>query len=213
MKKVTIVDYGLGNTMSVKRGLEHVGAEISLSSDPGELARADKLLLPGVGAFGNGIGRLRESGMEEALKEFVDTGKSLLGICLGMQMLMDFSEEYGEHRGLGFIPGVVMKIPQQESGKRVRNIPHIGWSALVKPPVCNGGSKSLLENMKEEQYYYFVHSYMVVPEDSAHLLAQCEYEGLKIAAAIKSENVTGLQFHPEKSGELGLDILRGFVSD
>jgi imidazole glycerol-phosphate synthase subunit HisH len=211
MANVVVVDYGLGNIKSVQRGLEKVGATVLITSKPEDIASADHLVLPGVGAFEDGMKGLNDTGVVPAINEFVQTGKSLLGICLGMQMLLDQSEENGLHKGLGFIPGVVKAIPQQEDGTHVRKIPHVGWSSILYPDHCNWKT-SILSGTHEGEYFYFVHSYMTVPHNSVNLLAQCEYENMRITAGIQRDNITGLQFHPEKSGESGLKILEKFVS-
>jgi imidazole glycerol-phosphate synthase subunit HisH len=211
MNNVVIVDYGISNLRSVQRGLEKVGAKVTLSSTYSDIAKADRLVLPGVGAFESGMNGLKYSNLVEALQDFVKTGNSLLGICLGMQMLLDYSEENGIHQGLGLIPGSVKKVPAEASKERNRKIPHIGWAALQQPQEIDWND-SCLEKIKIGGFFYFVHSYMAVTENKEHLLAQCEDDGLLVAAAIKKDNVTGLQFHPEKSGEMGLRVLNKFMS-
>ena len=192
--------------------MEQAGADVVISPDPDLIVSTDYLVLPGVGAFEAGMNGLRKAGVIEALREFVYRGKPLLGICIGMQMLLDRSEEDGNHQGLGIIPGSVEKIPQMEEGRLVRKIPHIGWGALRDSSLQRDWKASLLSNIHEGEFFYFVHSFMAVPENNMYLLATVEYEGVHITAAIQKENVTGLQFHPEKSGELGLRILRNFLS-
>jgi len=211
--KAVVVDYGMGNIKSVQRGLKKVGAEAIISRDPELFSQADCLVLPGVGAFEAGMRGIVSSGINEALNAFVQSGKPFMGICLGMQMLMESSTEHGVHKGLAYIPGSVQEIPYVENEKCVRKIPHIGWSELLHP-VKRGASwdETLLSGIKENDFFYFIHSYMAVPAAEEFLLAQCEYEGLRITAAVKKDNVTGFQFHPEKSGELGLKILHQFVN-
>jgi len=211
MIRIAIVDYGMGNIKSVQRGFESVGATIEVSSDPDKLLLADKLVLPGVGAFEDGMKGLRKTGLIDVLDEYVRSGKDLLGICLGMQMMMERGEEYGDHQGLAMIPGTVVEIPKFDGDEQIRKIPHIGWSELYLPAQQNDWSNSCLKNTHENEFFYFVHSFMAVPEHDEHLLAQCEYQGLKITAAVKKDNITGFQFHPEKSGELGLKILKEFI--
>lgn len=213
MKGVVIIDYGMGNIKSVQRGLEYVGANVILSSDPNIISSADRLVLPGVGAFEEGMKGLEEAGLITAIYEFVKSGNPLLGICLGMQMLLEHSEEHGSHQGLGLIQGSVKAIPQYESDKFVRKTPHIGWSSLKLLTHEHDRNGTCLRNTSLDESFYFVHSFMAVPDNSKDLLAQCEYEDLLITAAVRSENLTGLQFHPEKSGESGLKILQSFVSD
>jgi len=210
---VVIIDYGMGNLKSVQRGLEKVDAKVKVSSDPEVVSSAGRILLPGVGAFGDGMKGLSESGLTSAIYDFVKTGNPMMGICLGMQMLLDTSDENGSHQGLGLIKGSVKVIPQNDEGRFVRKIPHIGWSELKYPSPQNDWKGTCLGSLKQGEYFYFIHSFMAVPESSANLLALCEYEGLQITAAINQDNVTGLQFHPEKSGVSGLKILQRFVSE
>jgi len=211
MSCVVVVDYGMGNLKSVQRGLEKVGANVVISSEPEKISTADRLLLPGVGGFKEGMAELARQGMTDAIHAFVKSGKPLLGICLGMQMLLDSSEEHGEYAGLGLIPGHVIAIPQFEGGQVQRKIPHIGWSNLIKHEGHADWINTCLSQVLIDDYFYFVHSFMAKPLDNEHYLAVSNYEGLEITAAIHKDNVTGLQFHPEKSGEAGLKILKSFV--
>lgn len=211
MSSIVIIDYGMGNIKSVQRGIEQVGATATLSADPGVISRAGHLILPGVGAFEDGMAGLEKYGLVEPILRFFESGKPLMGICLGMQMLLDKSEEHGEHQGLGLIPGVVEEIPRESNGV-FRKIPHIGWSALKQVDGGCDWEDSYLSHTKIGDFVYFVHSYMAVPVHKQHLLSQCEYEGLSINAAIKRDNITGFQFHPEKSGVIGLKILKEFIN-
>jgi len=211
MNKICIVDYGLGNLKSIQRGLEQVGAKVILSSRPKEISIASHLVLPGVGAFEAGMSGLKDAGLIAPILDFVETGNPLLGICLGMQMLLDKSEEQGKHRGLGLIPGIVRKIPQSLGGTIQRKIPNIGWIELQ----CTEDQDwegSCLKGVCSGEYFYFVHSFMAVPDETKYILAQCNDEGFLLTAAVKRENITGLQFHPEKSGEQGLKVLKSFVN-
>ncbi len=180
MKSVVIVDYGIGNIKSVQRGIEKVGANVKISARTEDISSADHLILPGVGAYEDGMKGLNDTGVIPAIREFVQSGKPLLGICLGMQMLLDRSEEHGLHKGLGLIPGIVKAVPQLEGNAIVRKIPHIGWSALLSPPHSDDWRNSILGDTVEGEYFYFVHSFMAAPENDADLLAQCEDEGLRI---------------------------------
>ncbi len=209
MNDVVIVDYGIGNIKSIQRGLEQVGSSVILSSDPLIISNASRLVLPGVGAFKDGMKGLQDLELDSAIHKFVKKGNPLLGICLGMQMLLDQSEEHGVYAGLGLIPGNVKIIPE-DNGVFRRKIPHIGWTQIQSSGFQNWKG-SCLENVQAGEYFYFVHSFMAMPEKKEYLLAQCEDEGFLIAAAIKRDNITGLQFHPEKSGVAGLDILYKFV--
>jgi len=213
MSAVVVVDYGMGNLKSVQRGLEKVGATVVITPHAEEIANADRLLLPGVGAFKDGIAELIKRDVMDAIFAFVNTGKPLLGICLGMQMFLDTSEEHGEYAGLGLIGGHVKAIPQSENGQLKRKIPHIGWTNLTTHDGYAEWGNTCLSQVQSDDYFYFVHSYMAQPSNSEHYLAVSDYEGLEITAAIHKENVTGLQFHPEKSGEAGLRVLSGFLEN
>ncbi len=201
---ITIVDYGVGNLFSLQCSLRSVGAEVSLAKSPAEVRGADALLLPGVGAFGDAAALLRGSGLGEAVTERAGAGVPLLGICLGMQLLFEKSYEYGEHSGLGLIPGsVVPMAPLVPAGYK---IPQIGWNALHLTPA--GKTNPLFRHIKEGDFVYFVHSYHGA-DCGAHTIATTDY-GAEITAAVAKENVYGCQFHPEKSGGVGLSILRAF---
>ena len=201
---VGIIDYGVGNLFSLRSSFDAIGTQVVVSSDPEVLHKADHILLPGVGAFEDAVKKLRDSGLDQMVYEAVKTGKPLMGICLGMQMLFEKSFEYGEHQGLGLLKGQV--IPMAGLLPEDLKVPHMGWNALQ---ITNPHSK-LLANTKEGDYVYFVHSYFATGcEDS--LAAQTEY-GKLLTAAVEKDNVFGCQFHPEKSGEVGLDILRAFCA-
>ena len=201
---LAIVDYGVGNLFSLRCSLAAVGAEVTVTGDPDELARADRLVLPGVGAFGDAAALLTRRGLDQAVVDFARTGKPLLGICLGMQLLFSRSFEYGEHPGLDLIPGeVVPMAPVLPAGLKV---PHIGWNALHFPA---GREKSpLFRHIQEGDCVYFVHSYYGV-NCAESIIATAEY-GIPLTAAVQKDNVFGAQFHPEKSGAVGLGILRAF---
>ena len=215
MTSVVVIDYGIVNLKNILRGLEYVGVQAESSIDPDRILRSDRVILPGVGAFSAGMAELQELGMDEALKSVAGAGRPVLGICLGMQMLLDASTEHGQHTGLGLIPGTVIPIPngKTEVGEKLRKVPHIGWSALCHPSHLSSWNGSCLDVTPPGTYCYFVHSYMVEPEITSHVLAQCVYEGLPVIGAIRKENITGLQFHPERSGPVGLEILRRFVTE
>ena len=167
-------------------------------------------MLPGVGAFADGMQGLRERGLIEPLRAYAASGRPMLGICLGMQMLASVSEEFGEHEGLGLIPGRVQAVPASDTQGRPQKIPHIGWSALRVPPGAQW-AESPLRDTAVGSAVYLVHSFAVVPDDPADRLADCDYGGHAIAAAIRRGNVIGCQFHPEKSGAIGLNILARFL--
>jgi glutamine amidotransferase len=211
MNKIVVIDYGMGNLKSIQRGLEKVGGKVILSSNYSDVVAADRVVLPGVGAFESGMTGLKDFELMTAIDDFVKSGNPLLGICLGMQMLLGKSEEHGLHQGLGLIPGSVVKIPECDKGKFSRKIPHIGWTR-IQTNNEQSWHDSCLENIKVGDYFYFVHSFMAIPDNNKNILAICEDENTSVVAAIKKDNITGLQFHPEKSGKSGLDILRKFVN-
>ena len=197
---IAIIDYGAGNLFSVKNALDFLGLENKITKDPDDLRKADRLILPGVGAFADAMRMLNESGLVEVIREEVQK-KPLLGICLGMQMLFEKGYECGETDGLGLIKGCV-KLMQPEGNLA---IPHIGWNELEKNEEC-----PLLAKCGEGEYVYFVHSY-AAECDSKNVAAYCDY-GMKVPALVFEGNVYGAQFHPEKSGDTGLNILRCFAA-
>jgi glutamine amidotransferase len=211
--KVTIIDYGVGNLLSVQRGFEHCGAEVTLTADPEKIVSSERVVLPGVGAFANGMQALNNLGLVEAIRELTQQKTPLLGICLGMQLLLEESNEFGITAGLGLIPGKVIAVPDTTRSGSRQKIPHIGWNALQTSNAKEDWQHSLLQDNKLGDAVYFVHSFMAVPTNPEHRVADCVYGGHKIAAIISRENVTGCQFHPEKSGDVGLKILRRFCFD
>lgn len=208
---VAVIDYGMGNLLSVRRGLEHCGAVVNVTADPDAILSASRVVLPGVGAFADGMGELGRSGLDAVVREVAVRGTPLLGICLGMQMLLDESQEFGATKGLGLIPGAVVAVPSIGSDGRTQKIPHIGWNALVLPEGNEGWEGSLLQELKVGEAVYFVHSFMASPSNPSHRIADCLYGGIAVSAAIARGNVFGCQFHPEKSGEVGLKVLRRFL--
>jgi imidazole glycerol-phosphate synthase subunit HisH len=209
-KPVTLLDYGSGNIFSVTRALEHCGARVDLSHDPAVIDAAERVVLPGVGAFADGMRGLQERGLVEAVQRVAREGRPLLGICLGMQMLATRSEEFGDHAGLGIIPGKVVPIPAVTAEGGKHRIPHIGWANLTAPAggTCDG---SIFAPFTKGISVYLVHSFHLVPDRDEHRLAECLYGGHRIAAAVQSGMTIGCQFHPEKSGPAGLELLAGFL--
>ncbi|MBQ6890944.1 MAG: imidazole glycerol phosphate synthase subunit HisH [Oscillospiraceae bacterium] len=196
---VGIIDYGVGNLFSLKSSFEAIGQEVFVSGDAAQLAKADRLILPGVGAFGDAAEKLRQSGLDAFVRQAAAKGTPLMGICLGMQLLFEESHEYGCHKGLGLLKGKV--VPMQPEGLK---IPHIGWNSLHKTQ-----DSPLLSGVKEGDFVYFVHSFHAQGcEDS--LVAVTDY-GMTVTAAVQKGNVMGCQFHPEKSGQVGLAILKAFA--
>jgi len=197
---IAIIDYGAGNLHSVQKAVEFVGGRSFLADTAEEILRADKVILPGVGAFQVGMSGLTKKGIVPAIKEFVATGRPLLGICLGMQLLFEESDEGGQHFGLGFLPGDVVAFEPTDL-----KVPQIGWNQLT-----HQGDSSMLANVTSGSYVYFNHSYYCRPSDPSHILATTEY-GNSFASIVASGNVFGLQFHPEKSQHAGLHLLQNFV--
>lgn len=208
-RTVVVVDYGLGNLFSVCRALERAGGAPEISSDPARILAAGRVLLPGVGAFGDGAAGLRERGLVEPLREFARTGRPMLGVCLGMQLLLSVGEEFGTHEGLGLIPGRVTKLEPKAADGGALKLPHIGWNVLR--PEGAGWAGTPLAGLASDAPVYFVHSYAPRPDDPAHVLASCGYGSDRFCAAVRRENLTGCQFHPEKSGPTGLGILSSFL--
>jgi glutamine amidotransferase len=207
---IAIVDYGMGNLRSVQKALQQLGFDAAVTADAEVVRRADKLILPGVGAFGAAMQNLRRAGLDRTIREFIDAGKPFLGICLGLQVLFDFSEETWtteRERGLGVLRGNVVRFPEgltDGQGKPLK-VPHIGWNALhfIR-------DDALFEGIEEGSHVYFVHSYFPVPDDEGIVTAVSDY-GIPFCCAVQMENVRAVQFHPEKSGAIGLRILRNFA--
>lgn len=201
---IAIVDYGVGNLRSVQKAMEHVGVTGVVTGDRGVIREAQGVILPGVGAFGDAINTLRRAGLDEVVTECIARRVPLLGICVGMQMLFDESEELGRHRGLGVLPGRIVRFAP---GLKV---PHVGWNQ-VYPRVTGAGRPSpLLVGIRPGDYAYFVHSYYPVPADEGIVLATTDY-GVEFASAVGVDGVFGIQFHPEKSQDIGLRILKNFA--
>ena len=196
---IAIIDYGAGNLQSVEQALRHLGCQCQITADPGELAAAQAAVLPGVGAFGDAMGQLRARGLEEPIRQFVSSGKPFLGICLGLQILFEESEESPGVKGLGLLRGRVLRLPK-ESGLK---IPHIGWNSLSV-----GKPGGLFAGVEGGPYVYFVHSYYLRAEEDV-VTATAEY-GTTIHAAVQKGNLLACQFHPEKSGQVGLSLLENF---
>jgi glutamine amidotransferase len=209
--EVAVIDYGVGNLLSVRRALEHCGANVSVTSDHEVLLSAPRVILPGVGAFANAMAELHARGLDQVSKEIAARGIPLLGICLGMQMLLDESEEFGITAGLGLVAGRVVPVPTATADGEPHKIPHIGWNSLVPPAERQNWTGSLVDKIRGDEAVYFVHTFMAPPADPRYRIADCLYGGIRIPAVIERDNVYGCQFHPEKSGEVGLKILRAFL--
>ncbi len=200
---IGIIDYGMGNLASVKNACDHLGFESEILSDPEKLAACDRLILPGVGAFKDSMENIHEKGLYETIVSLVEQGKPLLGICLGMQVLFEAGYEDGYTQGFGFLKGTIQKM----EGNNLR-IPQIGWNRLEKEQ-----AHPILDQFEREPYVYYVHSYRAMDYDENDLLAYSNYGDLKVVGLVCHKNVMGAQFHPEKSGEDGLKILRYFGED
>lgn len=205
---ITLVDYGIGNLRSVQKAFEHVGAEVLRTDDADAIRNADRLVVPGVGAFGACIGALRERRLDELIVQRAEAGVPLLGVCVGMQLLFEVGEEHGEHRGLGLLPGRVVHFRsdlEDAPGVTDRKIPHMGWNTAEVER-----SSPLLQGLDESPYFYFVHSYHAVADDPSDVLATTAY-GRRFPAIVGRNNVYGVQFHPEKSQQSGLHLLKNFA--
>lgn len=210
--RVTVIDYGVGNLLSVQRGLEHCGAEVTLTSDAEQILSASRIVLPGVGAFQNGMQALEQLGLIEVIQEVANRKIPLLGICLGMQLLLTESEEFGLTKGLGLIPGRVIPVPTHALNGETQKIPHIGWSSLQYSNIEKKWDGSVLHDNQPGSAAYFVHSFMAIPNLGEHRVADCVYGGHRVPAVIACNQISGCQFHPEKSGEVGIKVLRRFIS-
>ena len=199
---IALIDYGAGNLLSVGKAFRHIGCEMSVTSDPEELKAATAAVLPGVGAFGDALGCLQRSGLTQPVLDFIASGKPFLGICLGMQLLFEGSEESPDVPGLGVLRGKILRIPDAPGLK----IPHIGWNSLDLR-----AKDGLYEGLEPNPYVYFVHSYYLKAEDPEIVSATAEY-GVRIDASVRQENLMATQFHPEKSGRTGIAMLRNFAS-
>lgn len=212
---ITMIDYGASNIRSAQKAFEHIGAEVILTEEPEVVRQADKLVLPGVGAFGSGMAGLHERQLPEAIQEAVRRGVPFLGICVGMQLMFDESNEMGNHQGLGLLPGKVTRFPDNLQSPNLQSpnppisqplkIPHMGWNQLEP-----AWDSPLIHGTKKGDYAYFVHSYYCDPAEATAVLAWTDY-GFPFAAIVAKDNIYGLQFHPEKSQQVGLGILENFV--
>lgn len=206
---VTVLDYGIGNQLNVLRALEHCGASVRVvqQASPAD-ADAPRLVLPGVGAFGDAMTELRARGFDDLVRRFAQSGRPFLGICIGMQVMFDGSEELGKHEGLGLLAGRVRAVPPMGADDTPHRVPHIGWRPLE--PAADW-QDTILADVKPRERVYFVHSFSAEPEHRHLRLADVDYDGLRICAAVHHHNLYGCQFHPERSAETGLMVLRRFL--
>ena len=219
-QKITIVDYGMGNLFSIERAINYLGARAEITSDILKIANANKIILPGVGAFGKAMDELKERKIIDVIYEFVGSKKPLLGICLGMQLLLSESFEFGQHKGLGLIKGKVIRLKEPQPDEVHFKIPQIGWNK-IEPAKSHASSEerqkghwrnTILQGIKPGSFFYFVHSYICVPENAEYSIAESTYGKDIYCSVINKDNVWGCQFHPEKSGEVGLEIYKNFLS-
>lgn len=204
---LVVVDYGRGNLFSISQALAHLGVAHEVSDMPERILDADRILLPGVGAFGDAMAELRRRRLVAPLIDVARRGTPFLGICLGYQVLFDHGEEFGSHQGLGLVRGAVRPLPQSDPLDDDWRVPNVGWR-----PIAGVAGKDLFSRLDEGAMAYFVHSFIPIPEDPGIIAATARFADFDIAAAIAQDNVFGMQFHPERSGEVGLDILRRFIA-
>lgn len=207
MSNIGVLDYGAGNLMNVLRAIKHLGFSHQLIQSPNELCQVDKLVIPGVGAYKVAMDAISELGFLESIQEYAAGGKPILGICLGMQLLFERSFEFGETPGLALLEGEVTKISDVSEGGEKHKIPHMGWNELT----IHNREYPIIIDIEDGVPVYFVHSYMASLRDQSLLLASCKYGGIEIPSVVGKANIFGCQFHPEKSGEIGLAILKNFL--
>ncbi|MDC3408815.1 imidazole glycerol phosphate synthase subunit HisH [Burkholderiales bacterium] len=209
--RVAIIDYGMGNILSMRRSFEHLGAEVCVTSDHEKILAAEKVVLPGVGAFPDAMAELQNRDLVEVIRTLASSEIPLLGVCLGMQILFEFGYEFRRTPGLGILEGSVVPLPAADPDGNLHKVPHVGWAPLdmVSEGVLASG---MLSNVEADESVYFTHSFMAQPKDLTIRLADCHYYDIDIAAVVGVGRVIGCQFHPEKSGYIGLRILNNFLS-
>jgi glutamine amidotransferase len=208
---VTIIDYGMGNLLSVAKAFEACGAEVRVSDRGDHVRDAEQLVLPGVGAFGDAMARLRDIGLDEAIRDFCRRERPFLGICLGMQMMLGWSKEFGLHEGLNLIEGTVEPVEATDIDGNPHKIPHIGWTGIEPRQGREKWSQTILQNTEPGSSFYFVHSFTAVPVSPENRLADAYYDSRLISAVIGQGTLFGCQFHPEKSGREGLKLIKSFL--
>jgi imidazole glycerol-phosphate synthase subunit HisH len=211
VKTVGVVDYGLSNLLSVIRAFEYCNLEVQVLSNPDELSRFERIVLPGVGAFSVAMDQIRARGFEDAIHRHVRNNGYLMGFCLGMQLLFDKGSEWEPTDGLGLIQGDVVKLPETGSEIQPTRVQHVGWERTTMP-LNRDWSNSPMHNVENGASFYYVHGYHALVKNASDILAHTQYNGLSIVAAVQKGRVAGFQFHPEKSGAAGLEILKGFCS-
>lgn len=211
--RVAIVDYGVGNIYSIQNACARVGLDPIVTSRKADIARARAIFLPGVGAFGDAMGALRARNLVTAIQSAGGAGIPIIGICLGQQLLMDQSEEFGGHQGLGLISGKVVRFESPQSDRGILKVPQVGWNRILIPSGenCDFWSQTPLERLPQDPYQYFVHSYYVMPSSRKYILAETVYGNIRFPSSIKNSNIIGFQFHPERSGMVGLQIYQNLA--
>ena len=209
--KVTIIDYGAGNLLSLKRAFEFLESTVVITSDQKLISNSSRIILPGVGAFAKAMKSIRDLNLEETIISVAKKGVPFLGICLGMQLLLSESEEFGNTDGLNLIPGKVESINKISGGKENLKVPHIGWNTIQKSKNYKSLNQTLFNDLSADDSFYFVHSFASVPKNSENRLYDTIYEGVILSAVIGNNNIYGFQFHPEKSGKNGLKLLKKFL--
>ena len=207
-KKITIIDYGCGNILNLARAIKFIGYEVDITHDKNKIINSSYVILPGVGAFGNAMKQIEKYNLHNTILEYAKSNKPLLGICLGMQILLTVSHEFGVHKGLGLIEGKVIKI-SNEKNKEIK-IPHMGWNEIYPNNNKKEWKNKILKNSSIGKSFYFVHSFVCITKDRQSTIAICDYSGISIPAVVSVKNIFGCQFHPEKSGDNGLAMFKNF---
>ena len=205
MSEIAILDYGIGNVRSISNALEKIGSTPRITRNEQIILSSDALILPGVGAFAHGMNNLKELNLVDLIYKFVNSGKPFLGICLGMQLLLETSSEFGDTKGLGLIEGKVERLPLTKA-----KLPHVAWSE-IRPPTSKRWNGTILDNTKAQTNYYFVHTFAANPSKDEDILSVTSFDGQDFCSSVHRNNIFGVQFHPEKSGEHGLNILKTFA--
>ena len=205
--KISVIDYGIGNVRSILEAFKNESADVTLTSNKSEIIKSDGLVIPGVGSFSHGMENLISYDLEDTIKEYTSSNKPLLGICLGMQLLFEESEEFGHTLGLGLIKGKVVELPTNDNQNE--KLPHVSWNEINSKNV--NWDKTILENIDEGSDMYFVHSFVAQPKDTNQILSLTEYSNHHFCSSVKKDNIYGCQFHPEKSGASGLQIINNFI--
>lgn len=205
---IAVIDYDIGNVRSILEAFKNQSADVILTNDEGEILKANGIIIPGVGSFSQGMENLKKYGLVKTIKKFVTTNRPLLGICLGMQLLFEESEEFGNNKGLGIISGKVIELPTKDH--KNEKLPHVSWNEINSKTIT--WKNTILENIEEGMDMYFVHSFVAQPKDENNILSITEYSNYNFCSSIKKGNIYGCQYHPEKSGPSGLKIISNFIS-